>query len=64
MKNKAGYTATLVACGTAGGQEQCWRRSLEHLCRSSRLKKLKNAEKVTWSAVTDALLGVIAKGVE
>ena len=31
----------------AGGQEQCWRRSLEHLGRSSRLKKLNNAEKVT-----------------
>ena len=30
----------------AGGQEQCWRRSLKHLGRSSRLKKLKNAEKV------------------
>ena len=30
----------------AGGQEQCWRRSLEHFGRSSRLKKLKNAEKV------------------
>ena len=31
---------------TAGGQEQCWRRSLGHLGRSCMLKKLKNAEKV------------------
>ena len=29
-----------------GGQEQCRRRSLAHLDRSSRLKKLKNDEKV------------------
>ena len=30
----------------AGGQEQCWIRSLEHLGRSRMLKKLKNADKV------------------
>ena len=29
-----------------GGQELCWRRSLEHLGRSRTLKKLKNAKKV------------------
>ena len=31
----------------AGGQGQCWRRSLEHLGRISKLKKLINAEEVT-----------------
>ena len=30
----------------AGGQEQCRRKSQEHLGRSSRPKKLKSAEKV------------------
>ena len=29
----------------AGGQEQCWRRSLGHLGRSRMLKKIKNAKK-------------------
>ena len=33
--------ATLV-----GGQEQCWRKSLGHLGRSRKLRKLKNAKKV------------------
>ena len=31
----------------AGGLKKCWRRSPKHLGRSSRLKKLKNGEKVT-----------------
>ena len=48
----------------AGGQGQ-WRESLGHLRGSGELKKLINAEKVTshphrtWSAVPDALLGMI-----
>ena len=42
-ENKAGNTATPVACGWAGA---VLKRSTEHLGRSSRLKKLKNAEKV------------------
>ena len=37
--NKAGYTATPVACGWAGAV-------VEHLDRGSELKKLINAEKV------------------
>ena len=41
-------TDTRLPLSRAGGQEQCWRRSLGlgHLGRSSMLKKLKNAEKV------------------
>ena len=42
-RNKAGYTATLVACGWAGAVlEKVTRAS----GRSRMLKKLKNAEKV------------------
>ena len=45
VQNKAGYTATPVACRWAGAvQEKVI--TLEHLGRSSRPKKLKNAEKV------------------
>ena len=36
-----------------GGQEQCRRRSPEHLGRSSRLKKLKNAENVIVAKALD-----------
>ena len=39
--NKAGYTATPVACGWAGA---VLRRLIEHLGRSSKLKMLENAE--------------------
>ena len=46
MPNKAGYTATLVACGWAGAV-------LEKV-RSSELTTLKNAEKVKWGP-TDRL---------
>ena len=44
-RNKA-QIPKLHAGYTAGGQEQCWRRSLGHLGRSSMLKKLENTEKV------------------
>ena len=37
----------------AGRQEQCWRRSQEHLGRSSGLKKFKNAEKVIVAKALD-----------
>ena len=37
----------------AGRQEQCWRRSQEHLGRSSGLKKFKNAKKVIVAKVFD-----------
>ena len=45
MKNKAGYTATLVACGWAGAMME---NSLGHFGRSSELKTLKNPETVKW----------------
>ena len=43
QRNKARYTASLVAWWASGVVGQCWRKSLEHLGRSSGLK---NAEKV------------------
>ena len=42
-KNKAGYAVTPVACGWAGAVIELTR----HLGRSSELKKLKYAKKVT-----------------
>ena len=63
-KNKAGYTATLVAWGWAGAV-------LEKVTRASgqepyaqkaqkRQKSNKSSKNRTWSAVPDALLGVIS----
>ena len=43
-KNKAGYTATPVACGWAGAVFEL----LEHLGRSSEAKDRKNIKKVKW----------------
>ena len=45
VKNKAGYTATLVACGWAGAVME---KVTGELGRSSELKTLKNAKKVKW----------------
>ena len=42
--NKAGYTATPVACGWAGAVFEL----LEHLGRSSEAKDRKNIKKVKW----------------
>ena len=42
--NKAGYTATPVACGWAGAVLEL----LEHLGRSSEAKDRKNIKKVKW----------------
>ena len=43
-KNKAGYTATLVACGWAGAVIEL----LEHLGKSGEAKDRKNIKKVKW----------------
>ena len=43
-RNKAGYTATPVACGWAGAVIEL----LEHLGRSSEAKDRKNIKKVKW----------------
>ena len=43
-KNKAGYTATSVACGWAGAVFEL----LKHLARSSEAKDRKNIKKVKW----------------
>ena len=43
-RNKAGYTATLVACGWAGAVFEL----LKHLARSSEAKDRKNIKKVKW----------------
>ena len=42
--NKAGYMATLVACGWAGAVFEL----LKHLARSSEAKDRKNIKKVKW----------------
>ena len=42
--NKAGYTATSVACGWAGAVFEL----LKHLARSSEAKDRKNIKKVKW----------------
>ena len=42
--NKAGYTATSVACGWAGAVIE----SLEHLGKSGEAKDRKNIKKVKW----------------
>ena len=42
--NKAGYTATLVACGWAGAVFEL----LKHLARSSEAKDRKNIKKIKW----------------
>ena len=62
--NKARYTATLVACGWAGavldkvtrtyGQELYAQKAQKHR------KSNKSSKDRTWSAVPDALLGVIS----
>ena len=44
LSNKAGYTATPVACGWAGAVFEL----LEHLRRSSEAKDRKNIKKVKW----------------
>ena len=44
MKNKAGYTATSVACGWAGAVIEL----LEHLGKSGEAKDRKNIKKVKW----------------
>ena len=54
--------STRLPQSRAGGQGQCWRRSLEHLGSSIRLNK--SSKDCTWSAVPDALPGVIAEEVE
>ena len=46
IKNKAGYTATPVACGWAGAVFEL----LEHLGRSSEAEDSKNIKKVKWGA--------------
>ena len=50
IRNKAGYTATPVACGWAGAVFEL----LEHLGRSSEAKDRKNIKKVKWGP-TDGL---------
>ena len=49
QSNKAGYTATPVACGWAGADL----RSLDHLGRSSEAKDRKNPKKVKCDGRTD-----------
>ena len=44
MFNKAGYTATLVACGWAGAVFEL----LKHLGKCSEAKDRKNIKKVKW----------------
>ena len=44
MNNKAGYTATLVACGWAGALFEL----LKHLGKCSEAKDRKNIKKVKW----------------
>ena len=44
VRNKAGYTATLVACGLAGAVFEL----LEHLGKCSEAKDRKNIKKVKW----------------
>ena len=44
---------TRLPLSYAGGQGQCFRSSLEHLGRSSRLKKLRNTEKVIVAEMLD-----------
>ena len=43
-RNKAGYTATLVACGWAGAVFEL----LEHFGRCSKAKDRKNIKKIKW----------------
>ena len=57
---------TQLPLSYAGGQGQCFRSSLEHLGRSSRLNLLKKAEKVNqspkgnmWSATPVSLLCMV-----
>ena len=44
VRNKAGYTATLVVCGWAGAVFEL----LEHLGKCSEAKDRKNIKKVKW----------------
>ena len=53
-KNKKTRPDTRLPQSRAGGQGQCWRRSLDHLGRSSKLNQ--SSKDRTWSAVPDALL--------
>ena len=44
QRNKAGYTATLVACGWAGAEFEL----LKHLGKCNEAKDRKNIKKVKW----------------
>ena len=46
LKNVETRPDTWLPQSSAGGQGQCWRRSIENSGKSNTLKKLKNAEKV------------------
>ena len=53
MMKKKTRPDTRLPLSRAGGQEQCWRRSLGYLDRSRMLKKLKNTEKVIVAKTLD-----------
>ena len=58
--NKAGYTATSVACGWAGAVIEL----LEHLGKSGEAKDRKNIKKVKWGPTDQPTDGRTKRGVE
>ena len=60
LKNKAGYTATLVACGWAGAVFEL----LKHLGKCSEAKDRKNIKKIKWGPTDGPTDGRTKRGLE